>query len=292
MERQLLQIYLSEEFALVALNNMIIGILGKGGSGKSTISTNLVKFLTSQAGNNVLAIDADHNMDLTYNLGITDEFSYLGSSMPDLKKATGLDLTDNYREALMKNSQGLFTLSPKDSFTEKYAPQIVSNLSLMTAGPQTDDVLSDKSCSHILFTSLKVYLPLLELKENEWVVIDEKAGADGVSTGIPTGFDVALIVSEPTVHSMKTARQIAGLLDHYDVPYEFIINKMNDDLEIDFEKELGKKPVVVVGFDRSFSEFDLSHMGTVINKLSEQKKNLVEKRFERSRKKFENFTNK
>jgi CO dehydrogenase nickel-insertion accessory protein CooC1 len=67
---------------------MIIGVLGKGGSGKSTVSTNLVKFLASKKEHTVLAIDADHNMDITYNLGVTEEFPYLGGSMSDLKHIT------------------------------------------------------------------------------------------------------------------------------------------------------------------------------------------------------------
>lgn len=267
---------------------MIIGVLGKGGSGKSTVSTNLVRYLASQKENNVLAIDADHNMDLTFNLGVTDEFPYLGSSMPDLKISAGLKMENNYREALIENEQGLFTLSPKDAFTQKYTKQISENLSLMTAGPQTDDVLSDKSCSHILFTSLKVYLPLLSLKENEWVVIDEKAGADGVSTGIPTGFDIALIVSEPTIHGMKTARQIAGLLEHYDVPYEFVINKMMDHHnDTDFIEGLGKAPIATIGFDQSFSVFDGSNTSSIIDYLHIKKSSLINRRYERSKQKFE-----
>lgn len=267
---------------------MIIGVLGKGGSGKSTVSTNLVRYLALQKENTVLAIDADHNMDLTFNLGVTEEFPYLGSSMDDLKKSTGLQSDDNYRNALDANEQGVFSLSPKDTFTEMYTKQLSDNLSLMTAGPQTEDVLSDKSCSHVLFTSLKVYLPLLSLKENEWVLVDEKAGADGVSTGIPTGFDIALIVSEPTVHGMKTARQIAGLLDHYDVPYEFIINKMMEHhAETDFTAELGKAPIATIGFDQSFSAFDGSNTASIIDFLNTKKSSLIGKRYERSKQKFE-----
>jgi CO dehydrogenase maturation factor len=266
---------------------MIIGILGKGGSGKSTVATNLVRALMTQKENNVLAIDADHNMDLTYNLGVTEEFPYLGSSMSDLKVISGLDSDENYRLALTNNKQGLFTLSPKDTFTKKYTNKISDNLSLMTAGPQTDDVISDKACSHALFTSLKVYLPLLSLKENEWVIVDEKAGADGVSTGIPTGFDVAIIVSEPTVHGIKTARQIAGLLNYFDVPYEFVINKVMDHhANTNFIEELGKSPIDTIGFDQSFSAFDGSNTKSIVECLNRKKTLLVGKRYERSKNKF------
>jgi CO dehydrogenase nickel-insertion accessory protein CooC1 len=266
---------------------MIIGILGKGGSGKSTISTHLARCLASKKENKVLAIDADHNMDLTFNLGVEESFNYLGSSLEDVKRKSGLSVNQDYREALSFNNQGLFTLYPQDSFTQKYTKHLAENFFLMTAGPQTNDVLLDKACSHALFTSLKVYLPLLSLQKHEWVVIDEKAGADGASTGIPTGFDIALIVSEPTVHGMKTARQISELLDYYDVPYEFVINKMMEQYSsVNFQDGLGKKPVAVFDFDQKFTLFNDSNMDILIRRLEQRYDSVAGQRFSRSQKKF------
>jgi len=51
---------------------MKIAFLGKGGSGKSTLATAAVRHLHS-TGRHVLAIDADHNMDLSFNLGADGE---------------------------------------------------------------------------------------------------------------------------------------------------------------------------------------------------------------------------
>jgi CO dehydrogenase maturation factor len=42
---------------------MKIAVVGKGGSGKSTLSWLIIHYLHEQ-NQNVLAIDADHNMDL------------------------------------------------------------------------------------------------------------------------------------------------------------------------------------------------------------------------------------
>jgi CO dehydrogenase maturation factor len=84
----------------------------------------------------------------------------------------------------------------------------------------------------------------LELQENEVVVVDEKAGADGVSTGIVTGIDVGVIVCEPALHSVKTAKQIAELMDFYYTPYVFVGNKITSSEDKDFIiEQLGQEPV-------------------------------------------------
>jgi len=266
---------------------MIIGILGKGGSGKSSLSTNLVNFLANKA--KVLAIDADHNMDLTFNLSVQKEFPYLGDAMSDIKKACGLDEQENYRNAVLKGKPGVFKLSPKDNFTEKYTLNISENLSLMSAGPQTEDVLTDKSCSHILFTPLKVYLPMLMLSLREYVIVDEKAGADGASSGIPTGFDVALVVAEPTPHSTKTANQIADILERFSVPYEFVINKFSQEKFDRLEIKLKKEPIEKISFSEEFTEFsDFKTSGRIIEFLRSKDFD-PSLRFKRSFEKFNNL---
>lgn len=57
---------------------MTIGFFGKGGSGKTTTCFH---FLESNKGRyeSVLAIDGDHNMDLSYNLGVQDIAPFVGS---------------------------------------------------------------------------------------------------------------------------------------------------------------------------------------------------------------------
>jgi CO dehydrogenase maturation factor len=230
---------------------MILGFLGKGGSGKSSVSTQMALWL-KERGSEVLAIDADHNMDLSYNLtkgDIPEAMRYLGTSLDELQACVNLAPNEKYSEAFLRGSDTRFSFGKDsiDSFTEKYSYPI-SGIRLMTAGPQTDQVLFGQSCSHVLTTPLKIYLPLLKVSENEEVIVDEKAGADGVTTGIVTGIDVAVIICEPALHSIKTAKQISELLEFYETPYVVVANKVISPSDKEFvDINLGKAVIAYFG---------------------------------------------
>lgn len=287
---------------------MIIGFLGKGGSGKSTLSYRFICFLESQ-GKRVLAIDADHNMDLLYNFEArkteaeknasdetvrpADKLNYIGQALSDLKKYAGIAEEQHYSEIFSTPNKLEFHIHPPDSFTKKYSEKISDRLRLMAAGPHTDDMLYDKSCSHALITPLKAYLPCLTLKKDEFVIIDEKAGTDSVGTGITTGFDVAVIVFEPTVHSIKAAKQISSLLEFYRTPSIFVANKVMNPSDEDFiKKNLGVRPEATIHFNKNLMRPDLPLGADADNELKELLIKLEEKRsqlsrLERSRIKFE-----
>lgn len=203
---------------------MILGVLGKGGSGKTTTVTALVHE-AMRRGRAVLAVDADHNMDLAYNLGIEADanFPYFGPSTGALCAAIGISGA-SYRDAFHIEPAPRFTLAPPDPYTDTHS-RMVGALRLMVAGPHTDAILHDQTCSHSLTTPLKVYLPFLSLGNNDVVIVDEKAGLDGVGTGVTTGFTAALVVTDPTPHSNKAAQSIAELLDFYGTPYGFVLTK-------------------------------------------------------------------
>jgi len=231
--------------------SMIIGVLGKGGSGKTTVSTQLALALHERSSR-LLAVDADHNMDFAFNLTggeIPSSMRFISGSLPAMREHVGLPADAGYADALLSGSTARFRLSPPDPVTHLYATSVRDGMLLMAAGPQTDDVLYGKSCSHSLTTPLKVYLPLLDLASGETVVVDEKAGADGVSTGIVTGIDVAVIVCEAAVHSVKTARQIADLLKFYDTPYLFVVNKAQSESDVSYVTDmLGEQPIAALSF--------------------------------------------
>lgn len=194
------------------LTFMKIAFLGKGGSGKSTLSSKMCHYLVAK-GYSVLAVDADHNMDLAFNLKPDFEGPYIGNSREDVLE-----------------HQGSFSLYPADAFTQKYTTDLTPYLKLMVSGPHTEDVLDGKRCSHSLSFSLKKYFPKLSLRQHEAVVVDEKAGSDGAGTGALKGFDHIFVISEPTPHGIKAAHQIADILEYYNLPHSFIGNKSTEEI--------------------------------------------------------------
>jgi len=204
---------------------MKIAFLGKGGSGKSTMATAFVQELRAR-GVRVLAIDADHNMDLSYNLG-AEPAIFLGNDPERIKEHVGSTRTDTYLNALKiaKDHDIVFALTPADQYTASVSIELEDGLRLITAGPHTDRVRSQEACSHSLAAPLKVYLPLLHLNKNEVVVIDERAGTDPVATGILSGVDLAVIVRELTVNSARVAEQIKSELRLTNIPHIIVDNK-------------------------------------------------------------------
>lgn len=243
---------------------MKIGFVGKGGSGKSTLSTLFVKYLES-IGAHVLAVDADYNMDLTNNLRAPKDMKYIGAGMQDVYSFIQKGYDNNHVHGPQcKHSHDVivtpeFSLFPIDEVTKKYSTQINAQVRIMSAGPITQAMMQSQSCNHELIEALKIYLPFLKLKDNEYVVIDERAGIDGLSTGVTSGFDVAVVVVEATENSMRVGKQITDLLDFFGTRYLFLLNKVsNEDKEVDMFMDFYKNsPDIIVPFEREPS-FDFA----------------------------------
>ena len=267
---------------------MIIGFLGKGGSGKSTLSTKVTNFLSQNKNNTVLALDADYNMDLLHNLEAGDDLKFLGDDAKFLlKKVLGADEKAMYADLVLdENNANKFSISDPDEFTKTYSKKIHGNLHVMAVGPHSENVLNGKMCSHGLGALLKAYLPLINVKENEYIIIDEKAGMDSVGTGIPTGFNMSIIVVEATVYGVKAAKQISNLLkNHHNLPYVYVVNKVRFESDVEFiQKELGTENIIdYIPFCEEVSNI---HAEKIIDYVKKHIENNGDRRLEQSMSKF------
>jgi len=162
-------------------NNMakvLVVTSGKGGVGKTTSTAALGAALAS-AGKNVVLIDFDvglRNLDLVMGAERRVVYDLINVVQGDAKLA----------QALIRDKR-------------------VPTLSLLPASQTRDkDALSDEGVSRVI----------AELKEKfDWVICDSPAGIERGATLAMRHADVAIVVTNPEVSSVRDSDRIIGLLD-------------------------------------------------------------------------------
>jgi CO dehydrogenase maturation factor len=217
---------------------MKIAFVGKGGSGKSSVSWLVTRTLLAQK-RGVLAVDTDYNMDLAHNLGWdeSNKTNFINDSEEDFYAYVGLDATQPYRAIMNLQDLPSFSLDPKDRFSQKYAPEWSDKLSLMVSGGTHEELLYGHRCGHAYMAPVKFYLPLLNLSADQAVVVDSVAGTDMVAYGLYTGVDAVVVVVEPTRHSRGVYEQISSITREFGIPTYGVANKVT--LESDMTQLAG-----------------------------------------------------
>ena len=239
---------------------MKIAFVGKGGSGKSSISWLAVKTLEDM-GSTILAIDADHNMDLTSNLGLDPEKTILmHKTEKEFMEHVGVLAEGRVSALLEKEDSQLpqFTTSPKDVYTSSITTIVSPSVSLINIGLGSPDVIFAGKCAHGLSGPLKYYLGLLDEKD-DFVVIDSVAGADMLNYGLYAGIDAVIGVVEPHRNSIKVFEQIQDICRKSLIPCFAVVNKpMDNDFYKDFVLKNNTKILGEIPFDENVMNYDYS----------------------------------
>ena len=266
---------------------MKLAIVGKGGSGKSTVSWLYSNYLAQQ-DNAVLAIDADYNLDLLHNFHLSknDVPHFINGAEKDFYSFLGLSEKDYYVDIPTKNNLSKFTLSPADWFTQKYSFSVAGteNVRLMVTGMVPQDMLYGHRCGHAYISSLKYYLPLLTCKPNEQVIIDSVAGTDLVSYGMFLGCDAIAVVVEETPHSVGVYEQISNIADEFSIPVFIVLNKFRNTGRIaEFIAKHQERIIGQIPFDDSIVDYDFSKLSTEVKQsLKDMQVNLSSYSFDAS----------
>lgn len=242
---------------------MKIAILGKGGTGKSTVSWLMVNHASKNlnSNNKVLCIDADHNMDLMANLGIemssnTPVFYKADKEIRALAKMPEIGRWSSYLdlEPLVLN------YNPNSELLNKFIIPVRSNIDLITMGLGEDDIMYGDKCAHGLSGHLKYILPTLSVKEDDLLLIDSVAGADMLNYGLYYGCDIVLVVVEGHKNSIKVATQLKEIADKQGINLKFILNKYNPDNELIklFKANYDKNIIGSLPLDSSVLELDFN----------------------------------
>ena len=223
---------------------MKIAFAGKGGSGKTTLSSLFTRYLAA-AGAPVVAIDADINQNLGAALGLpADELAAippLGAHLDEIKEVLrGNNPRITSASAMVKTTppgrgSRLLDMTADNPIHRRFG-RTAAGATLMVTGPFAEDDLG-VSCYHSKVGAAEMYLNHLVDGTGEYAVVDMTAGADSFASGLFTRFDVTFLVAEPTLRGVGVYRQYADYARDHGVRIQVIGNKVQDEGDAEFLRE-------------------------------------------------------
>jgi len=170
-----------------------IAMAGKGGTGKSTTATLIIRYITQELGKAVLAVDADPNSSLGISLGVD-------------VKGTIADIRDDVVEKRVDIPASM----SKASYIEYCIEECIieeSKFDLLTMGRP-----EGPKCYCYANNILRKYLDKAE-QSYPFIVIDTEAGMEHLSRRTTNDVDLLIIAFESTIIGVRTAKRITELIE-------------------------------------------------------------------------------
>lgn len=252
--------------------SFLIAISGKGGVGKTTISSLLIKQLVENNYSPVLAIDADPNSCLDSALGLKAEKT-VGSAREGVKKEVDKGLVGISKQELLQ-------LKINESLVEAEGFDLISMGRPEGAG-----------CYCYANNVLKSVIAELSA-QYPYVVLDNEAGLENLSRRIVQKVNVLALVSDSSNSGLETLSRLYTLANEMQIKYDkliIIVNRLRNDKMPDKIEDIKKftKADYVLGLpnDDEIAEFaeqnknllSLSSDNKIIGKINELIKNLINK---------------
>ncbi|MEV4936364.1 ATP-binding protein [Streptomyces zaomyceticus] len=238
---------------------MKIAFVGKGGSGKTTLSSLFVRHLAANEAP-VVAVDADINQHLGAALGLPEAeaaaLPAMGAHLPLIKEyLRGSNPRIASADLMIKTTppgEGSRLLrvreeNPVYEACARAVPLDDGEIRLMATGPFTESDLG-VSCYHSKVGAVELCLNHLVDGADEYVVVDMTAGSDSFASGLFTRFDMTFLVAEPTRKGVSVYRQYKEYARDFGVALKVVGNKVQGQDDLDFLRaEVGDDLLVTVG---------------------------------------------
>ncbi|MDO0912990.1 ATP-binding protein [Streptomyces sp. DT2A-34] len=238
---------------------MKIAFVGKGGSGKTTLSSLFVRHLAA-TGAPVVAVDADINQHLGAALGLDEReaaaLPAMGERLPLIKDyLRGSNPRIASAQTMIKTTppgegSRLLRVCENNPVYDACARPVELDggaVRLMVTGPFTDSDLG-VACYHSKTGAVELFLNHLVDGPDEYVVVDMTAGSDSFASGMFTRFDITFLVAEPTRKGVCVYRQYKDYARDFGVVLKVVGNKVQGQDDLDFLRaEVGDDLLVTVG---------------------------------------------
>lgn len=205
---------------------MKVAITGKGGVGKTTLSSVLCR-LYADEGRTVLAADVDPDANLGLALGFSEE--EVNSIVPISKMRK---LVEERTGATASNK--FFKLNPQVSdIPDAYAKEI-NGVKLLVMGTVETGGSGCVCPEHVM---LKAILANLVFRKDDVVIMDMEAGLEHLARGTASIMDQFIVVIEPGARSIQTYEKVKQLAADLGVTrVRVVANKVRDERDEEYLK--------------------------------------------------------
>ena len=203
---------------------MKVAITGKGGVGKTTLSSTLARLYAAE-GRTVLAADVDPDAKLGLALGLTqqevDEIVPISKMRTLVEERTGATGPGKF-----------YKLNPYVADIPDIYAKDINGVKLLVMG--TVD-LGGSGCVCPEHVMLKAVLSSLTYRKDDVVIMDMEAGLEHLGRGTASNMDQFIVVIEPGARSVQTYRNVKRLASDLGVKrVRVVANKVRDERDEEF----------------------------------------------------------
>ena len=219
-----------------------IAVAGKGGTGKTTVTSLIMRWLVNENLTPVLAVDADANDNLGPSLGVND--------YQTISKVLAGFMADRSSMPQGMTKEGYMDLKLNAALEE------TKKFDLLVMGRKEGD-----GCYCYPNSMLRNFLE--KLRDNyRFMVLDNEAGLEHLSRGTTNKVDMLLVVSDHAFKGLRTAKTVKGLIKELDLDVRnvrLVINRYRPEMEKELEplvRDTGLEVIAAVPEDMEVLRVD------------------------------------